>query len=514
MVDRKWWTLTAVSVATFMLLLDITIVNIALPDIQRSLHSTFSDLQWVVDAYALTLAAVLLVSGSVADRIGRRLIFVIGLVVFSSASLLCGLAVNPLMLTASRALQGIGGAMMFATSLALIAQAFRGPERATAFGIIGAVIGAAVAVGPLLGGVLTDSLGWQSIFLVNVPIGVLAVAFTLRNVAESRDVSPGGIDWPGAITFSGALALLVYALIRGNNDGWTSPLILGFLIGAGASMVAFVTIESRRRHPMLDLSLFRKPAFVGASTTAFLIAASMFSMFLYISLYLQNVLGYSPLKAGLVYLPVTVLAFVVAPIAGKLSARLAIRIFLGGGLALVGIALVLMGGRQLGDTWTGLLPGFLLAGIGIGMINPPLASAAVGVVEPARSGMASGINNTFRQVGFATGIAYLGALFQSSVQSKLGGLLAGTPAAAHTSQIAQGVAAGGSRQVLAAVPPQFRGTVSHAANQAFISSLNELFIVASVTAFVGAVLAAVLVRQRDFVVTSYEPDARPAPVAA
>ncbi len=515
MVDRKWWTLTAVSVATFMLLLDITIVNVALPSIQRALHSSFSDLQWVVDAYALTLAAALLVSGSVADLIGRRLVFVIGLVVFSTASLLCGLAVNPLMLTSSRLLQGIGGAMMFATSLALIANAFRGPERATAFGIIGAVIGAAVAVGPLLGGVLTDSFGWEWIFLVNVPIGIVAVAFTLRNVAESRDPSPSGIDFPGAITFSGALALLVYALIRGNNDGWTSPLILAFLIGSGACLIAFVTIEARRRHPMLDLGLFRKPAFVGASATAFFIAASMFSMFLYISLYLQNVLGYSPLKTGLVYLPITLLAFFVAPVAGRLSARVSrIRFFLGGGLLLAGIALVLMGNRQLGDTWTALLPGFIFAGVGIGMINPPLATAAVGVVEPARSGMASGINNTFRQVGLATGIAYLGAIFQSSVQSKLGDLLAGTPAAPHVSQIAQGVSAGGSRQVLAAVSPQFRGTISHAANQAFVSSLNELFIIASVTAFVGAALAVVLVRQRDFVAPSYEPQAQPAAVAA
>jgi EmrB/QacA subfamily drug resistance transporter len=512
-VDRKWWTLTAVSVATFMLLLDITIVNIALPDIQRSLHSTFSDLQWVVDAYTLTLAAVLLVSGSVADRIGRRLVFVIGLVVFSCASLLCGLSVSPIMLTSSRALQGIGGAMMFATSLALIAQSFRGRDRATAFGVIGAVIGAAVAVGPLLGGVLTDALGWQAIFLVNVPIGVIAVIVTLRNVVESRDPQPSGIDWFGAVTFSCSLALLVYALIRGNDDGWTSPLILSFLIGAGVAIVLFVVGEARREHPMLDLGLFRKPAFAGASSTAFMIAASMFSMFLYLTLYLQNVLGYSPLKAGLVFLPITLLAFVVAPIAGKLSARVPIRFFLAGGLALVGIALVLMGGRQLGSTWVDLLPGFILAGIGVGMINPPLASAAVGVVEPARSGMASGINNTFRQVGTSTGIAYLGAIFQSSVQSKLSGLLAGTPAAAHTSQIAQGVAAGGSRQVLAAVPPQLRGTVSHAANQAFISGLNELFIVASVTAFVGAVLAAVLVRQRDFVVSSYDAETA-APVAA
>jgi EmrB/QacA subfamily drug resistance transporter len=514
MADRKWWTLAAVAVATFMLLLDITIVNVALPSIQRSLHSSFSDLQWVVDAYALTLAAVLLVSGSVADLIGRRLVFVIGLGLFSTASLLCGLSVSPLMLTSSRALQGIGGAMMFATSLALIANAFRGPERATAFGLIGAVIGAAVAVGPLLGGVLTDAFGWEWIFFVNVPIGILAIVFTLRFVVESRDPSPAGIDFPGAIAFSGALALLVYALIRGNNDGWTSPLILAFLVGSGVALMAFVSIEARRRHPMLDLGLFRKFAFVGASTTAFFIAASMFSMFLYISLYLQNVLGYSPLKAGLVYLPVTLLSFVVAPIAGKLSARVAIRVFLAGGLAIVGVALILMGGRQLGDSWIGLLPGFILAGIGIGMINPPLASAAVGVVEPSRSGMASGINNTFRQVGLATGIAYLGAIFQSSVQSKLGDLLGGTPAAAHTAQIAQGVAAGGGREVLAAVPPQFRGTVGHAANQAFITGFNELFIVAAVTAFVGAALAVVFVRQRDFVASARQPEAEPATAAA
>ena len=294
MADHKWWTLTVVALATFMLLLDITIVNVALPSIERELHASFSDLQWVVDAYALTLSVLLLVSGSVADRVGRRMIFVGGLVIFSCASLLCGLALNPFMLSISRAAQGVGGAMMFSTTLALIAQSFRGKERAVAFGVLGAVTGGAVAIGPLLGGILTQGLGWRSIFLVNVPVGVIAVVMTLRNVQETKDPTPHGIDWLGAVLFSGSLFLFVIGLIRGNADGWTSPLILSLLIGSGVLMIAFVFVELRQKSPLFDLSLFRKPAFCGVSSTAFLLSASMFAMFLYITLYLQNILGLEP----------------------------------------------------------------------------------------------------------------------------------------------------------------------------------------------------------------------------
>ncbi|HSD81417.1 MAG TPA: DHA2 family efflux MFS transporter permease subunit, partial [Solirubrobacteraceae bacterium] len=340
----RWWTLAAVCVAVFMLLLDITVVNVALPDIARSLGASFTDLQWVIDAYALSLAALLLTAGSLADRFGRRAVFTAGLGIFSAASLLCGLAPSPALLNVARGLQGVGGAAMFATSLALLAAAFHGPERGTAFGIWGATTGAAVAIGPLAGGVLTQSVGWEAIFFVNVPIGVAAIAVTLRRVAESRDPHARTVDVGGLVTFSVALFLLIFALVRGNAEGWTSGLIVGFLAGSAVLLVAFVVIESRVARPMFDLTLFRNRSFTGASAAAFAISASMFSMFLYLTLYLQNGLGYSPLEAGLRFLPVSLVSFVVAPIAGRLSARVPVRGLIGGGLLLVGAGLVLMRG--------------------------------------------------------------------------------------------------------------------------------------------------------------------------
>jgi EmrB/QacA subfamily drug resistance transporter len=474
-------------------------VNVALPAIQKDLHASFSDLQWVVDAYALTLASLLLISGSVADIIGRRRVFVVGLILFSIASLACGLATTPTMLTVARAIQGIGGAMLFATSLALLAQAFTGRERATAFGVWGATIGGAVAIGPLVGGVLTDSLGWEWIFFVNVPIGIAAALVTQAKVDESKDPSTAGIDWLGALTFSASLFMLVFALIRGNDEGWSSAVIVALLVGSVVSMIAFVVIERRSKAPMLDLTLFRKPTFAGASIVAFVLSASMFAMFLYIVLYIQNILGYTPFEAGLRFLPLSVVSFFVAPVAGKLSARLPARVLLGGGLFVVGIGLLLMNGISDNSGWTTLLPGFIVAGAGIGIVNPNLAQAAIAVVEPRKSGMASGINSTFRQVGIATGIAALGAVFQSRVQDQVMTALAGTPVAGHASDIAHGVASGGGRQALASVPAQAKDVVQHAATHAFVSGLNELFVIGAVLAFAGAVLTFLLVRQRDFV---------------
>jgi EmrB/QacA subfamily drug resistance transporter len=508
-VHRKWWTLIAVCVATFMLLLDITIVNVALPDIQRELHASFSELQWVVDAYSLMLAALLLTAGSLADLFGRRIVFATGLGLFTVASLACGLAPSATTLDLFRGGQGIGGAVMFATSLALLAQEFHGRERGTAFGIWGATIGGAVAVGPLVGGALTQAAGWEWIFFVNIPIGVAAVALTLLRVPESRDPEARGVDWIGVSTFSGALFLLVFALIRGNDEGWGSPLIVGLLVGAGVLLATFVVAEVRQQRPMLDLSLFRKPTFGGASTSAFGMSFAMFSMFLYITLYVQNVLGFSPLHAGLIFLPLTVVSFFAAPISGRLSTRFPARLLFTVGLTLVGVGLLLMGGLNYSSGWTAMLAGFIVTGVGIGTTNPVLASTAVGVVPPARSGMASGINNTFRQVGIATGVAAWGAIFQSRVESKLGELLAGTPAASATHPIAHIVGAGQVKQAAAIVSPGMRPTVAHAARQAFITGLNELFVIAGICAFVAAVLAVLLVRQRDFA-----PAPQPAPAPA
>jgi EmrB/QacA subfamily drug resistance transporter len=512
-MERKWWTLVAVCMGIFMLLLDITIVNVALPDIQKSLGSSFSDLQWVVDAYALTLAALLLTAGSLADLFGRRRAYATGIALFTLASLLCGLATSPLFLNLARGAQGIGGAMMFATSLALIAQEFQGRDRGTAFSAFGATVGFAVAIGPLLGGLITEGLGWEWIFFVNIPVGAALILVTLTRLAESRDPDASGVDWAGVVTFTAALFLLVFALIRGNAEGWGSPLIVGFLVGSVVLLIAFYRVERAQPRPMLDLTLFRKPAFTGASIAAFALSAAMFSMFLYLVLYLQNVLGYSPLEAGLRFLPLSLMSFLVAPVSGKLSARLPVRGFLGGGLVLVGIALLLMRGLNDGSDWTALLAGFLIGGCGIGLVNPPLASTAVGVVPPARSGMASGINTTFRQVGIATGIAGLGALFQSRVQDRATELFSHVPGiSGRASDLAHLVASGGTSQVVGEAPPGARGAVMAAARDAFIHGLNEILLVAAIVAFVGAVLSFVLVRQSDFVVPAGEP--APAPVAA
>src|SRR4051794_1577388 len=418
-MECKWWTLVLVSIATFMLLLDVTVVNVALPDIQRELNASLSSLQWVVDAYSLMLAAFLLTAGSLGDRLGRRRVFTIGFGVFTLASFLCGISGDPTLLNLSRGLQGIGGAGMFATSLALIGQEFQGKDRATAFGVWGATVGGAVAVGPLVGGVLTENFGWEWIFFVNVPIGIAAMVLTERKIVNVSAPDPEPIDVPGLVTFSTGLFLLIFGLIRGNPEGWGSPVILACLVGAAALMGIFITIETRTRFPMLDFSLFRNPAFNGVSAVAFCLSAGMFALFLYITIYFQGVLDYSPLEAGLRFLPLTVLGFIASPVAGALSHRVAIRVLLGIGLTLVGIGLLLMHGISPDSEWTTLLVGFLIAGVGVGITNPGIGQAAIAVVPVEKSGMGSGINSTFRQVGIATGVAGLGAIFQSRVNSKL-----------------------------------------------------------------------------------------------
>jgi EmrB/QacA subfamily drug resistance transporter len=511
-VDRKWWTLIAVCVAIFMLLLDITVVNVALPDIQRSLHSSFSDLQWVVNAYSLTLAAFLLTAGSIADLIGRKRVFVAGLVVFTGASAVCGLSSSPLMLNLARAVQGTGGAMMFATSLALIAQAFHGKERGTAFGVFGAVTGAAVAVGPVLGGLITSGIGWKWIFFVNVPIGAVAVFVTLTQVADSRDPNATGVDWAGLVTFSASLFLLVFALVQGNEKGWGSTEIVALLIAAVVLLVAFVAFEILQSRPMLDLALFRRPAFAGASIVAFAISASFFAMFLYLTLYIQDVLGFSPLQAGLRFLPVTLLSFAVAPIAGKLTVRVPVRLLLGSGLVLAGVGLLAMTTVSAGSGWTTLIPGFLLGGAGIGMINPPLASTAIGVVPQERSGMASGINSTFRQVGIATGIAGLGAVFQHDVTKSTAAALrtsghAGQILSAAHGQLATILESGEVSHFARSLQTAAHTALVHSYRTGFTSAFTTIAIIAGCVALVGAALAFVLVRGRDFVASGHTPAA-------
>ncbi len=474
-VEEKWWTLVAVCTAIFMLLIDITIVNVALPAIQHALRTSFSQLQWVVDAYALTLATCVLTAGSAGDLFGRKRIFVAGIVLFTAASAICGLASDPLVLILSRAVQGIGGSIMFATSLALISQEFHGRERGTAFGIWGATTGAAVAVGPLAGGMLTSWLSWRWIFLVNVPIGVVAVVVSVRKLRESSDPQGGSIDPLGLALLTGGLFCGVLALIEGNSHGWASGEIVGLFVGALVLLAGFCLQQLRRAKPLLDLHLFRRPAFTGVQIAAFSLSASLFAMFLYLTLYLQEVLGYSPLQAGLRFLPITLLAFVAAPISGKLTSQLPVRGLLGVGLGLVALSMALMTGLNAHSGWTALLAGFLVGGIGIGITNPALATTAISTLPREQAGVGSGVNATFRQVGIATGIAGLGALFQHQVTAY---------AHAH----ALHALSGGTTP----------SGVQSFGRAAFVSGLNEILWVGTGVAALGAVVAVVLIRGRDF----------------
>jgi EmrB/QacA subfamily drug resistance transporter len=473
-----------------MLLVDVTIVQVALPRIQRDLHASFTDLQWVIDAYALTLSALILTSGTLADRIGRKRIFIGGLGMFTLASLLCGLSDSVTLLIFARGLQGFGGAAMFATSLALIAQEFRGPERAGAIAAWGATVGGAVAVGPLIGGVLTEGLGWQWIFFVNIPIGIATIGISATRMVNVRDPDAERLDWAGLVTFSGALFLLIFGLLRGTDNGWGSTLIVSVLAGAAVLFAAFLTVERRQRRPMFDLSLFGNRAFCGVSLATFAVGAGMFAMFPYLTLYLQNALGYSPLQGGLRLLPATVLTFIVPLLTRGLAGR-APGALLGAGLGLTALGLALMRGVNASSHWTTLLPGLLLAGAGIGLANPAIANIALGVVAPERSGMASGISNTFRIGGLAVGVAALGAVFQHRLATSLQASLGGTQNA-----LAKAVASGGTRAATALA--HGRSDVADASLRAFANGLNEILLIGAGLVLIGALAAVMLVGLQDF----------------
>jgi EmrB/QacA subfamily drug resistance transporter len=482
--DRRW-TLVAVCTTTFMLLLDITVVNVALPNIQHDLHASLTGLQWVVDAYALTLAALILTAGALSDRYGRRLLFTVGVVVFTLSSLLCGLAWSIAVLDIARALQGIGGAALFATALALIGAEYGGPDIGGAIAVWGATIGVAVASGPLVGGILTDALDWRSVFFVNVPVGVFALWVALTRMGESRDPQARTTDVWGLLTFSGSLFLIVFGVLRGNPEGWTSALILGSLIGGAVLLAVFVAVENIQARPMLDLGLFRSPAFVGVSVATFCIGAGMFALFPYLSIYLQDILGYSPLGAGLRFLPLTGFVFIVPLAMRKLAPGASLRWVLTVGLMLVAVALLLMHGLTAGSHWTALLPGLMVAGIGIGLANPAIAAAALRVVDPSRTGMASGINNACRLTGVAVGVAALGAVLENRISTSLVSSLG-----PRAGSLSAAVAATGTR--VAAGKP----ALAHPATVAFVSGLNGILLTGCVTVAVGALAAAALMRTR------------------
>jgi EmrB/QacA subfamily drug resistance transporter len=503
--------LGAVSAATFMLLLDVTVVNVALPDIQRTLHASFFDLQWVVDAYALTLAAFLLSAGTLADQFGRRRIFTYGLALFTVASLLCGLAPNPLVLNLARAVQGVGGAVMYAVAPAMIANDFHGRMRGVAFGISGGVTGLAVAIGPLLGGLLT-AVSWRWVFLLNVPVGVAVTLVLLTRVGESRDPGRRRIDWPGVATFSTALTMLVFALIRGEQEGWTSPLIIGLFAGSGVLLGAFVLVERARRDPMFDLGLFRNLSFNGLSLSTLAINAAINVALLFQILYMQYVLGFSAFQTGLRYLPLTLVVFCAAAFAGALSARVPARLFLGLGSTALGIGLIVTGGLDLGSTWTDLLPGMIISGFGMGLFNPARAATAVALVPLARAGMSSGISETFQQGGVAVGVAALGSLAHSQIRDTVASTVAasGQFTAEQAHSIGALVSAGRVSEIAATVPAAQQPVVAAAANQALIDGLQAVLTTGGIVAIAGGLIGFLLVRGRDMHPDSLAPDS-PAP---
>ena len=488
--SRQRWTLLLVCTAAFMLLLDITVVSVALPSIQREFRASLPDLQWVSAAYALVLAVLLLPAATLGDRVGRRRLFLVGLIIFSAGSLACALAPTVVALELFRALQGVGGAVLFATATPLLRAEFSGIALARALGVFGATLGGATAIGPLAGGVLTDTLGWRFIFFVNLPIGVAAFVAGMAKLRESRDPAGGRADWVGTVLVTAALTALMFALIRGNGLGWTSPAIVALFVVAAVAIAGFVIYELRiAAAPMADLRLFGRRSFASTGFVAFSISATVIGMITYLSLYVQNTLGYSPVQAGLRFLPLSLVSFVFALVTGRLIGKVGMRVLLSVAMLAAAAGLASMAHLTATSSWLVLLPGFILAGIGLGITSTGLASAALAAVEPARAGMASGLVNTLRQVGTAAGVAVIGAVYASRVNTATLHALAGAPVPPGAAdRLAAAVASGAGVRVAAAVSPSARAAVSHAAHAGTANGLNDVLLAAAAFAVVAAIV--------------------------
>ena len=488
--SRRRWTLALVCTAAFMLLLDITVVGVALPSIQRELRASLPDLQWVSAAYALVLAVLLLPAATLGDRLGRRRLFLVGMVVFTVGSLACALATTAMQLELFRAVQGVGGAVLFATATPLLRAEFSGAALARALGAFGATLGGASAVGPLVGGVLTDTFGWRFIFFVNLPIGVAAVAGGVARLRESRNPAGGRADWVGTALITVALTALMFALIRGNALGWASHAILALFATAAVAFAGFVIYELRMAAaPMADLRLFGRRGFAATGFVAFAISATVIGMITYLSLYMQNTLGYSPIQGGLRFLPLFLASFAVALLTGRLIGKVAMRVLLGVAMAAAAAGLTSMAHLTATSTWLVLVPGFTLVGIGLGITSTALASAALAAVEPARAGMAAGLTNTLRQIGTATGVAVLGALYTAHVNTATRDALANQPMIPPdaTDGLAAAVASGAGARVADMVPPAIHDAVAHAAQAGTAAGLNRVLLAAAAFAAVGAI---------------------------
>jgi EmrB/QacA subfamily drug resistance transporter len=457
--NKKWWTLGAVSFGLFMIMLDNTIVNVALPSIQRDLHIGISELEWVVNGYALTFAVLMLTGGKLADLLGRRRIFIVGLVIFTAASLACGLAPSAGFLIGARVVQGAGSALMNPATLSIITATFPPRQRGMAIGIWAGVSALALAIGPLIGGVITQQINWSWIFFINVPVGILAIVVARLVIHESRDTSAEQrLDLPGLLSSAIGLFALTYALIEANKYGWTSPLILGLFALAALALTVFVLLELHQRVPMLDLALFRNPTFAGANTVMLLVALAMFGVFFYVSLFVQNVLGYSPTQAGATFLPMTLCVVVLAPIAGRISDRYGARWLIAAGMTLVAGSLVIFAQLDQQSTFWNILPGLIIGGAGMAMSMAPTTATAMHAVAVDKAGVGSAVLNSARQVGGSLGIAVMGAIVASYVH----------------------------------VPP----TDPRALGQ-FVDGFQHALLVAACIAFSAAIVAAVLLRKPE-----------------
>jgi EmrB/QacA subfamily drug resistance transporter len=423
---RKWLALALLASVQFMVVLDIAIVNVALPSIQTDLGFSQENLQWVISAYALFFGGFLLLGGRTADIVGRRRLFVIGLVVFGAASLLSGLAWSDSALIVARAVQGLGAAMITPAALAILMTTFQeGRERNTALGVWGAVGAFGAVAGVLLGGILTDLLSWEWIFFINVPVALAAVALTPLLLAESRDTGVRSFDAPGAVLVTSGMVTLVYTITQANQYGWGSVATIGLFSLAAVLLAAFAVWEARVKEPLMPFSIFRIRTVAAANISGLILGTVSFSMFLMLTLYMQQVLGYSPLKTGVAYLAVAGTAIIWSTVAAQLVTRIGVKPVIVAGMAFLTAGLVYFTQVSVGGTYVGdLLPGFLLIAVGLGFSFVPISIAALAGVQASEAGLASGLFNTSQQIGGALGIAALSAIATSTTEA---GVASGTP---------------------------------------------------------------------------------------
>lgn len=497
--NRRWWTLAAMCFALFMVMLDNTVVNVALPSIREDLGASLSGLEWTVNAYTLTFAVLLVTGGRLGDIFGRRRMFLAGVVMFAASSAAIGLAPSQGWLVAGRALQGFGAAFMMPGTLSIITNAFPPEERGKAIGTWAGVSGLALALGPVVGGFLTEYVSWRAIFFLNVPVAVGAVAVTLFAARESRDQTiERKVDVPGIITLSVGLTALVLALVEGNAWGWSSPEILGLLITATLGLVLFALTEARVRVPMVQYEFFRSRTFLGANIVAFVVSFAMLAVFFFIAIYMQSILGYGALEAGVRFLPSTLIIIVTAPIAGRLTDRIGPRPLIVTGLALIALSLWLQTHIDAGSGYGLLLPAFMIMGVGMGLVMSPMSTAAMNAVSADKAGVASGVLSMSRMVGGTFGVAAIGALFQSLSQDRLDERLAGLPLTdAQRDAIAENIGSGSALpEGLEGADPQLAAQVADGARDAFVHALSSAMALSTAVAVAGAIAAAALIGRR------------------